>query len=208
MKQKTKKRKNRKKRKTQRRGLKIFTVLLVLALLIGAGGVFLGKKIQKIRYPLQYGKYVEQSAKEFGLAPELIYAVIATESSFNKDAVSDVGAMGLTQIMPETFHWLQKKLGESYPDEALFEPEISIRYGAYFYSLLLTKYDGDVKTAAAAYHSGSGQVSKWLKDPKNSKDGKTLTQIPGKNAQHYADKILSAMETYETLYKKETTTNG
>lgn len=208
MKQKTKKRKNRKKQKAARRPLKIFALILVLALLFGVGGVFLGKKIQKARYPLEYGKFVEQSAKEFGISEELLYAVIATESSFDKDAVSNVGAMGLTQIMPETFHWLQKKLGESYPDEALFDPEVSIRYGAYFYSILLTKYDGDVKTAAAAYHSGTGQVSKWLKDPKNSKDGKTLTQIPGKNARHYADKILSALETYETLYEKETTTNG
>ena len=188
--------------KVKKRGKALWLTLLIL-LLLSLLFYGIGKAAQKKYYPLRYSEFVTQSTTEFDLPPYLLYAVLHTESSFDETAVSNVGAMGLTQIMPETFVWLQQRLGETLPQEALFEPQISIRYGAYFYSYLLTKYEGDVKTAAAAYHSGVGQVGKWLADPKNSKNGKTLDKIPGKNARHYAQKILKTWEAYKTIYEKE-----
>ena len=88
-------------------------------------------------YPRQYVDLVEDNAEEFDIDKALLYALIKTESGFDKNAVSSVGAMGLTQITPDTFHWLQTKTGETYEDEALFEPEISVYYGAYFLNMLL-----------------------------------------------------------------------
>lgn len=201
-----------KKRKTQKKTAKnapkILAISLICLLILGAIGVLVGKKTQETYYPLKYQRAIEKYTEEYDLPPALLYAVIHTESSFDPEAESDVGAIGLTQIMPETFEWLQKKLKEEHPEEALYDPEISIKYGAYFYKILLDKYDGDVKTAAAAYHSGTGQVAKWLSDPQYSANGKTLDKIPGKNANHYASKILKAMEAYETIYEKEIGTYG
>ena len=187
--------------KSKKAGKKILAFLLILLLLTGF--LFLKAPAQKKYYPKKYPEEIALAAEKYDLDENLLYAVIHTESGFQADAVSSVGARGLTQIMPETFEWLQNKRGENYPNEALFEPAISIDYGAYFYKLLLTKYDGDIQTAAAAYHSGTGQVAKWLQEPENSKDGKTLLKIPGKNAKHYAQKILTAMEKYQEIYEKE-----
>lgn len=196
------------KNKSVNRAPKIIAISLVCLVVLGLAGFLLSKKTQKNYYPLKYQRPIEKYTAEYDLPPALLYAVIHTESGFDPEAESNVGAIGLTQIMPETFQWLQRKLKEEHPEEALYDPEISIKYGAYFYKLLLDKYDGDVKTAAAAYHSGTGQVAKWLSDPENSKNGKTLDKIPGKNANHYANKILKAMEAYETIYEKEIETYG
>ena len=61
---------------------------------------------QQAAYPLKYQEYVEQYAEEFGIDKYLLYAFIKTESSFEPDAISDAGAIGLTQITEETFAWL------------------------------------------------------------------------------------------------------
>lgn len=154
-------------------------------------------------HPLEYTEYVEASAEEFGLDPYLLYAMIKTESSFNPSAVSGVGARGLMQIMEETFNWIQFRLGEEglikYDD--MFDPELNIRYGAYLMSYLLEKF-GDVREAAAAYHSGAGCVSEWLSDEAYSSDGKRLDTIPSDSAAHYVNKIENAYRNYLDLYEE------
>lgn len=153
---------------------------------------------------MEYTEYVETSAEEFGLDPYLLYAVIKTESSFDPSAVSNVGARGLTQIMEETFEWIRFRLGEEeltvYDD--MFDPALNIRYGAYLMSYLLEKF-GDVREAAAAYHSGAGCVSGWLSDGAYSSDGKRLDTIPSGSAAHYVQKIETAYRNYRALYETD-----
>lgn len=187
--------------------LKITAALLVLILLVGTAVFFTGKTIYKATFPLSYSYEIEHYADEYGVPRVLLYAVIHTESGFDPSAVSSAGALGLTQITPETFHWLQTKTGETLPDSALYEPETSIRYGAYFYSLLLSEFNGDVKTAAAAYHAGRGQVNTWLRDPQYSADGVTLDTIPSRETAYYVRKVQRAIRIYTNLYEKEFSEN-
>ncbi len=178
-------------------------VLLLLA--AAAAAVLAYRKcayeFKKASHPLEYTEYVEKYAKEYEFDPYLLYAVIKTESGFECEAVSGVGARGLMQIMEETFDWIQYRLGEEdltvYDD--MFDPETNIRYGAYLMDYLLEKFDS-VPTAAAAYHSGAGCVGEWLADRSLSSDGKTLDKIPSSAADHYVDKILNAYEAYRELY--------
>ncbi|MCM1334507.1 MAG: lytic transglycosylase domain-containing protein [Bacteroides sp.] len=180
-----------------------FILLIALAAI---GGIYAYQKCQYefllSSHPLRFTEYVEASAEEFGVDPYLLYAVIKTESSFDPSAVSEVGARGLTQIMEETFEWIRFRLGEEaatvYDD--MFDPAMNIRYGAYLMSYLLEKF-GDVREAAAAYHSGAGSVSEWLSDAAYSADGERLDTIPSSSASHYVDKILAAYENYYKLYE-------
>ena len=160
-------------------------------------------KLDLARYPQKYQELVEQYALENQIDPLVIYSVIRTESGFDPDAVSDAGALGLTQITPETFEWLQTKTGETYSKEALHDPDVSVEYGALFYSLLLDEFGNDPKTAAAAYHAGRGQVNRWLQNPDYSQNGVTLDVIPTKDTNHYVHKVLKAMDIYSNLYEKE-----
>ena len=74
-------------------------ILAILLLIILLGGKYIKKRIELSLYPQKYTEYVEKYCKEFDVEPNLIYAVMKTESSFKPDAVSNVGARGLTQMM-------------------------------------------------------------------------------------------------------------
>lgn len=153
----------------------------------------------KTAYPLKYAEIIENTADEMELPRALLFALVKAESSFNSDAVSEANAKGLTQITPETFSWLQTKTGESYEDEALFEPEISVYYGAWFLKYLLDEF-GDEKTALAAYHAGRGIVKEWLLCEEYSSDGKTLDAIPYKDTAAYTERVLKMKNIYKNLY--------
>ena len=157
--------------------IKLTSFLLILTVVLGIiiyNTVHLA--LQTV-YPLKYSELVEKYSAEYNLDEAFVYAVIETESGFNKDAVSEVGARGLMQIMPDTFKWLKSKTGEKLSEDALFEPEVSIWYGCFLLRYLLDEFENE-KTALAAYHAGVGRVKKWLKDPEYSDDGKTVARIP------------------------------
>lgn len=176
-------------------------ILLSAAVLFGAFCVT-GKSIMKLLYPMKYTEYVEKYSAEFGIDKNLLYAVIKTESSFNPEAVSHADAVGLTQITPETFDWLQMKLGEEDGNLTLTDPETSVKYGAFFLSYLLDEF-GSTDTALAAYHAGRGRVNDWLEDESISPDGKTLGNIPIAETAHYVKKVNSALNIYNNLYEKD-----
>ena len=181
---------------------KIKTALLILVTVsVLFAVIFSVSKIAlNLIYPIKYEEYVEKYSKEFGIEQNLVYAIIKTESSFNPDAVSSANAEGLTQITPETFEWLKTKLGEENKDLSLFDPETSIKYGAFFISYLLNEF-GDTDTAVAAYHAGRGRVNGWLEDNELSPDGKTLSEIPVPETAHYVKKINKALNVYNNLRK-------
>ncbi len=176
----------------------ILGAALLAALLI----LLFQRQIDRQLYPREYTLLVTSAAAEYALAPALLYAVIHTESHFNPQAVSSDGARGLMQIMPETFDWLQTKTGENLTPDSLFEPEVSVRYGALLLRYLLDEFD-QTETALAAYHAGRGQVNRWLRDPHYSQDGQTLREIPFKDTRHYVDKVMNAYEKYQNLGEKE-----
>ena len=185
-----------------------FTVTLTVALaalfavLIFTTDLFSGLKDKGygLLYPIKYTEEVEQSAAEFGVDEALIYAVIRTESGFRPEVESSAGAVGLMQLMPTTFEWLQPKLDGDviYSAERLKEPAVNIRYGTFFISYLTERY-GSLDTACAAYNAGTTTVDGWLGDSRYSSDGVTLSSIPFKETERYVEKIKSAYEIYKKL---------
>lgn len=180
--------------------IKLLLVIIVFSAVLFAAFSVTGKTVMKTLYPMKYTEHVEKYSAEYCVDPELVYAVIKTESSFNPDAVSYANAEGLTQIIPETFDWLKMRLGEEDENLSLFDPETSIKYGAYFLSYLIDEYE-NTDTAIAAYHAGVGNVNKWLEDKSISPDGKTLSEIPIPETAHYVKKVNKALNIYNNLYK-------
>ena len=150
-------------------------------------------------YPLKYEQEIIKAGEKYNLEPELIAAVIYAESKFQEDAVSDVGAIGMMQIMPETFGWLCEKRGETYTADDLYDPFINIDYGAYYLSWLYEHF-GDIYTACAAYNAGIGAVEGWLESDLYSSDGVTLSNIPYGETSGYVAKIQNAVNKYRELY--------
>ncbi len=190
-----------KRRRKPRRRLKPigWVALAALLLVVVLSGFGVRNAVMKSLYPVRYDEFVETYTSTYHLEKSFVYAVIKCESSFNPNAVSNVGARGLMQIMPETYRWLQSKTGETNDDDTLFDPETSIRYGCMMYEILLRQFS-DERVAVCAYHAGMGNVEKWLRDPQYSDDGKTLKEIPFPSTAQYADRVMRVREIYQSLY--------
>ena len=177
---------------------KVIALILTSAVLLSV--MYFGAlSLLKTLYPLKYEDYVEVYAKENNLSPAFVYAVIKCESGFDKEAVSSVGATGLMQIMPDTFSWINMKLGEKNNYSMATDPETNIKYGCYLYGYLLSRY-GRVQEALAAYHAGIGNVDKWLDNPQYSSDGESLHTIPFPTTNKYVKKVMLTENIYEKLY--------
>ena len=191
-----------KKRKKKRAGL-IAAIIFVAAALLGVGAYFGYRQYIIETHPLKYQTYVEKYAAQNGLDKYLVYAVIKTESGFKTDAVSNVGARGLMQIMEETFDWIKYKRdddGAVYFD--MYNAQKNIDYGCWLLGYLYEEF-GTIEATAAAYHAGRGTVNEWLSDARYSPDGVHLEVIPTPDTAHYVDKITNALQTYKKLYDND-----
>lgn len=102
--------------------------------------------------PDQIRSLIQGAASKAGIDPLLFEALVSNESSFNPEARSSKGAMGLTQLMPGT----ARALGVSDP----FDPAQNLDGGARYLSQLLRQYNGDERLALAAYNAGPGAVDR------------------------------------------------
>jgi soluble lytic murein transglycosylase len=116
---------------------------------------------ERLRYPLAYATIIRGHARNYDLEPALLAAVIYQESKFETDARSDAGAIGLMQLRPDTAKGIAERTGGSrFRVEDLYNPEINVRYGAWYLRHLLNKY-GDEPVALAAYNAGQTRVDRW-----------------------------------------------
>jgi soluble lytic murein transglycosylase len=111
-------------------------VIVVLVVYFSAGSLQHAKRrFDSSVYPRTYAAYVEKESAAYHLEPSMVYAVIKQESNFDPKCVSRAGAIGLMQLMPDTFSWLIQNDSSSvasqktYTDEDLYDPQINIHYG-------------------------------------------------------------------------------
>ncbi len=154
---------------------------------------------KKYVYPLKYKELVFEYADYYGLERALVFAMIKTESSFDPNAVSRAGAVGLMQITNKTGKYIAQKLGVEKYD--LKNDNDNINFGCYYIKYLYIRFK-NMDTALVAYNAGEGNVTLWLMDNKLSKDGKTLNNIPFEESREYLNKIHKNFEKYKKLYNK------
>ena len=188
-------RKNIKRAKSVNFGV-IVIAILIISVVLGFVADVAWFAIEKAIYPKPdgYVEYVETYSKQFAVPEELIWAVIKTESGFDSSAESDRGAVGLMQLMPETFNEITTyRLKEGLDAGMRYDPETNIRYGTYYLSYLYERY-GDWDKVIAAYNWGLGNLDEWIADGHSTED------IPVKETANYLKKVNKAKEKYEKLY--------
>ena len=178
---------------------KVIVTLFILAGLVALGYFGLDYYF-RYTHPIKYSQYVEKYSTENRLNKYLVYSIIKTESGFNPDSVSNVGARGLMQIMEETFDWIKFRMGDKETEyKDMFDPETNIKYGCYLVGLLYDEF-GNIDCTMSAYHAGRTRVQGWLEDSRYSSDGVTLKEIPIDDTNHYVNKIKNALSTYKRMY--------
>lgn len=109
------------------------------------------KKVSQ--YIKEYEGIIAQASRRFKVDPSLVKALIKAESDFDNRAVSDKGAQGLMQLMPETANAMEV----ANP----FSPEENIFGGTRYFSLLLDRFKNDKILALAAYNAGPEAVETY-----------------------------------------------
>lgn len=95
---------------------------------------------------------VHREARQAGLKPDLVLAVIEVESRFDRYAVSRVGAQGLMQVMPFWKHEIGR------PDDNLIDRDTNLRYGCHILQYYLQKENGHMARALARYNGSLGKT--------------------------------------------------
>jgi soluble lytic murein transglycosylase len=125
--------------------------------------------------------------------------VIEQESKFNASARSSAGAVGLMQLQPATAQGIAKYTGGSrFVLSDLDDPEINVRYGAWYLHHLMQKYD-DERTALAAYNAGQQNVDRW----RAAHEG-----IQFSETREYVDRVERLKDIYRRAYASELGLNG
>ena len=145
----------------------------------------------RLRYPLEYESIVRGHARHYRLDPALLAAVIYQESKFRASARSHSGAIGLMQLQPATAEGIAIRTGGTrFRVDDLYEPEINVRYGAWYLRHLLDKY-GDERTALAAYNAGQRNVDGWRREGKGIAFAETRA---------YVDRVEKLKRIYHDAY--------
>ena len=122
---------------------------------------------------------VFDAALREGLDPDLAFRLVRLESDFNERAVSKVGAVGLTQLMPSTARLLDRSVTR----DQLFNGKTNLRVGFRYLRSLLDEYRGNVRLAVLAYNRGADAVTRDVKagvNPGNGYDTWVLKGYKGK----------------------------
>lgn len=184
----------------------IILAIAVAVVIAAFSAVFISDRIALKRayekYPTAYLSEIRTASEEFELDPYYVLSIIRCESSFDHEAVSKKGAVGLMQIMPDTGEWIAHKLGMDglYTQEMLYDPATNIRIGCWYLRFIKGRVGDDLKTDAAAYNAGHGTVQSWLAEPQYSEDGYSLISIPYPETERYVKRVTEAYEQYQKLY--------
>jgi soluble lytic murein transglycosylase len=169
-------------------------------MLVLAGGVLLAFALvqdakpgwwERLWYPLRYEEIVRGHARNYELDPALLAAVIYQESKFKPNARSSSGAIGLMQLLPNTAKGIAVHTGGTqFRVDDLYNPEINVRYGAWYLRHLLQKY-GDERTALAAYNAGQDNVDRWRRSGSGIQFSETRA---------YVDRVEELKKIYRDAY--------
>jgi peptidoglycan lytic transglycosylase len=171
----------------------VLAIAGIAVLAIAFGTIHLSRPAwyERFWYPLRYGEIVRGHAHNYRLDPALLAAVIYQESKFKSNARSDRGAIGLMQLLPETAKGIAMRTGGSkFRVADLYDPEINVRYGAWYLRHLIDKY-GSERTALAAYNAGQANVDAWRARGLGVQFGET---------RHFVDRVEDLKKIYRHAY--------
>ncbi len=159
---------------------RVATLLALVAALAGAFAYVSSTQPawwDRLWYPLRYDAIVRGHARHYRLDSALLAAVIYQESKFRAGAQSRSGAVGLMQLLPDTAKGIAVHTGGTrFQLTDLYNPEINVRYGAWYLRHLLDKY-GDERVALAAYNAGQENVDRWRVAGKGIEFGETRRYV-------------------------------
>jgi soluble lytic murein transglycosylase len=158
-------------------------------------------ELRRLAYPFAYADLISREARAYDLDPLLLAALIRQESLFEPVAESYAGARGLGQVMPATGEGIAHSLGlDGFELDDLYRPSVSVRFGAFYLSVQLGRFDGQILVALAAYNGGPGNTLRWIEGTEDDFD-LFVEVITATQSRLYLQRVYEQYIIYESLYR-------
>ncbi|MCM2282622.1 MAG: transglycosylase SLT domain-containing protein [Bdellovibrionaceae bacterium] len=142
-------------------------------------------------FPQPYTHFVSEAGRKFGVATELMYAIMRQESSFDPQARSHADAFGLMQLIPEAARRVENTSGiRLNTPEDLYRPEVNVTLGAAFLRDLLNQYDEQFVLTVASYNASEKAIRGWMKTRFRGDALQFIEDIPYEETRGYVKLVL------------------
>ncbi|MBP2674480.1 MAG: Lytic transglycosylase catalytic, partial [Deltaproteobacteria bacterium] len=156
---------------------------------------------ERIQYPLAPEYLSDCDRPQSGIDPLVLHAIIRQESSFQADALSSAGAVGLMQLMPRTAADTARREKLPKPRRSdLTRPELNVRLGASYFARLVKGFDGDYIRAVAAYNAGEQAVNRWW-EASGGDSAVFLERISYQETRFYVRRVFLNLLQYYRIYR-------
>jgi soluble lytic murein transglycosylase len=155
---------------------------------------------QRLAFPLPPAPALEE-ARQAGVDPLLVAALIRQESGFDPFARSRADARGLMQVLPSLGAGMAPGAGLlDWEPALLYQPEINARFGVIHLAQTLRKYP-KLPAALAAYNAGERPANQWLAFPGAADDPEVfIERIQFAETRDYVRRVLRNLAVYRALY--------
>jgi soluble lytic murein transglycosylase len=160
----------------------------------------------EIYYPRPFNDTIEKYAELTKVNPAVLFGLIRTESTFRNEVVSYAGAVGLSQLMPETAEEtalrIKKQGGPDYIAGGLqlTDPETNVHIGSFYLAFLLKSMDDSLMFSLLAYNGGPNRVKRWRSADTALPDDLFLETVPITQTREYGKRVSAAAAAYGYLY--------
>jgi soluble lytic murein transglycosylase len=166
------------------------------------GGTNVPHRFWEILFPLNYFDTIKAEAEKRQLDPYLIASIIRQESGFEPSTVSNAGAVGIMQIMPQEATRIAADAGlPPLTREQLFDPRINIAIGAAEFAQKLARMNGKPVLAIAAYNAGEDAVGKWIAQTPAEDVDLFVESIPYAETRLYVKTVSRNRFEYRRIYE-------
>ena len=155
----------------------------------------------EVIYPFPFEDLILEEAREVGVDPFLMAALIRQESAFVPTARSVANARGLMQVMPATGRELARSVGpRSFSTPKLYVPDVNLHLGATYLRDMMGRYDGRLPLVLSAYNAGPHRASRWQRFPEVADPVRFTERIPFRETRGYVKNVTRNYRVYEFLY--------
>ncbi len=161
-----------------------------------------GRDPAEYRFPRAYQRLVAAETGKHRLDPNMLWAIMRTESAYRPDAVSPVDATGLMQIMPYTGRLISEAMKlKGHKHHLLFEPSHNLRMSGWYLRQVMNKFKGQLPLVAAAYNGGPHNVARWLRRRGSGMlMDEFIEEITFRQSRLYAKKVIRLVALYKRVH--------
>jgi len=153
--------------------------------------------VHHLRYPYAYWNIVKPVSEQHTLDPLFVLSIMREESTFDPNARSAAGALGLMQLMPQTAYHLNSELHLGIVDAShVLNIKNNIHIGTFYLSVLMKEF-GSYAYSIAAYNAGEEKVREWIRKGKYKSIDEFIEDIPYRETRNYVKRVVTTFSEYK-----------